>query len=83
MLASDSVSPMAGEFVASGSDDGRWFIWSKKTGRLIKMLNGDENGACHSQTLLVAVIEYLQSKRALVACVPDQCCMIVLILIWF
>jgi WD40 repeat protein len=35
---------MAGEFVASGSDDGRWFIWSKKTGRLIKMLNGDENG---------------------------------------
>jgi len=32
-----------GEFVASGSDDGRWFIWSKKTGRLIKMLNGDEN----------------------------------------
>lgn len=32
-----------GEFVASGSDDGRWFIWSKETGRLIKMLNGDEN----------------------------------------
>ncbi|KAG6541712.1 hypothetical protein Mapa_016977 [Marchantia paleacea] len=32
-----------GEFVASGSDDGRWFIWVKKTGRLVKMLVGDEN----------------------------------------
>lgn len=31
-----------GEYVASGSDDGRWFIWEKKTGRLIKMLAGDE-----------------------------------------
>ncbi|XP_010541567.1 PREDICTED: WD repeat protein iqw1-like isoform X2 [Tarenaya hassleriana] len=31
-----------GEFVASGSDDGRWFIWEKRTGRLIKMLLGDE-----------------------------------------
>ncbi|KAK6130716.1 hypothetical protein DH2020_035533 [Rehmannia glutinosa] len=32
----------AGEYVASGSDDGRWFIWEKKTGRLIKMLHGDD-----------------------------------------
>ncbi|XP_057469539.1 protein ALTERED SEED GERMINATION 2-like isoform X2 [Actinidia eriantha] len=31
-----------GEYVASGSDDGRWFIWEKKTGRLIKILVGDE-----------------------------------------
>ncbi|GLT93742.1 hypothetical protein SLE2022_115180 [Rubroshorea leprosula] len=31
-----------GEYVASGSDDGRWFIWEKQTGRLIKMLRGDE-----------------------------------------
>ncbi|KAG1334616.1 WD and tetratricopeptide repeats protein 1 [Cocos nucifera] len=31
-----------GEFVASGSDDGRWFIWEKRTGRLVKMLAGDE-----------------------------------------
>ncbi|KAJ6823959.1 DDB1- and CUL4-associated factor 6 [Iris pallida] len=31
-----------GEFVASGSDDGRWFIWEKRTGRLIKMLAGDD-----------------------------------------
>lgn len=31
-----------GDFVASGSDDGRWFIWEKKTGRLIKVLVGDE-----------------------------------------
>jgi WD and tetratricopeptide repeat-containing protein 1 len=35
---------IAGEYVASGSDDGRWFIWEKKTGRLIKILVGDENG---------------------------------------
>eukprot|EP01018_Ginkgo_biloba_P005706 Gb_12284 [translate_table: standard] len=32
-----------GDFVASGSDDGRWFIWQKKTGRLVKILTGDEN----------------------------------------
>ncbi|KAF3326482.1 WD and tetratricopeptide repeats protein 1 isoform X2 [Carex littledalei] len=31
-----------GEFIASGSDDGRWFIWEKQTGRLVKMLAGDE-----------------------------------------
>ncbi|KAJ8771533.1 hypothetical protein K2173_026710 [Erythroxylum novogranatense] len=31
-----------GDYVASGSDDGRWFIWEKQTGRLIKMLIGDE-----------------------------------------
>ncbi|XP_011012679.1 PREDICTED: WD and tetratricopeptide repeats protein 1 isoform X2 [Populus euphratica] len=31
-----------GDYVASGSDDGRWFIWEKHTGRLIKMLLGDE-----------------------------------------
>ncbi|XP_022133740.1 WD repeat protein iqw1 isoform X2 [Momordica charantia] len=30
-----------GEYVASGSDDGRWFIWEKGTGRLIKILFGD------------------------------------------
>ncbi|KAJ0026363.1 hypothetical protein Pint_08433 [Pistacia integerrima] len=31
-----------GDYVASGSDDGRWFIWEKRTGRLIKMLVGDD-----------------------------------------
>ncbi|KAJ4796571.1 hypothetical protein LUZ62_047817 [Rhynchospora pubera] len=31
-----------GEFIASGSDDGKWFIWEKQTGRLVKMLAGDE-----------------------------------------
>ncbi|KAH7849365.1 hypothetical protein Vadar_016831 [Vaccinium darrowii] len=31
-----------GEYVATGSDDGNWFIWEKKTGRLIKILVGDE-----------------------------------------
>ncbi|CAA6659519.1 unnamed protein product [Spirodela intermedia] len=30
------------EFIASGSDDGRCFIWEKRTGRLIKVLLGDE-----------------------------------------
>lgn len=38
----------AGEFVASGSDDGRWFIWEKQSGRLIKMLNGDEVGKVYA-----------------------------------
>lgn len=33
--------------MASGSDDGRWFIWVKKTGRLVKMLVGDEDGMFH------------------------------------
>eukprot|EP00250_Pteridium_aquilinum_P006788 c16632_g1_i1 orf=293-2560(+) len=32
-----------GDYVASGSDDGRWFIWHKKTGRLLKLLKGDES----------------------------------------
>lgn len=40
--------------MASGSDDGRWFIWLKKTGRLIKMLNGDESGGPpNTQVLLM------------------------------
>jgi WD and tetratricopeptide repeat-containing protein 1 len=42
--------------VVSGSDDGRWFIWEKQTGRLIKMLLGDEAGSilspCDSVWLL-------------------------------
>lgn len=36
-----------GEYVASGSDDGRWFIWEKGTGRLIKILVGDGAGKYH------------------------------------
>lgn len=35
---------LTGEFIASGSDDGRWFIWEKRTGRLIKILAGDDSG---------------------------------------
>ncbi|XP_010675524.2 protein ALTERED SEED GERMINATION 2 [Beta vulgaris subsp. vulgaris] len=31
-----------GDYIASGSDGGRWFIWEKKTGRLVKMLLGDK-----------------------------------------
>uniref|UniRef100_A0A1J3IXC2 WD and tetratricopeptide repeats protein 1 n=1 Tax=Noccaea caerulescens TaxID=107243 RepID=A0A1J3IXC2_NOCCA len=31
-----------GEYIASGSDDGKWFIWEKQTGRLMKVLVGDE-----------------------------------------
>ncbi|XP_004501616.1 protein ALTERED SEED GERMINATION 2 [Cicer arietinum] len=47
-----------GEYVASGSDDGRWFIWEKRTGRLMKMLNGDESVVnciqCHPFDFVVA-----------------------------
>lgn len=47
-----------GEFVASGSDDGRWFIWEKRTGRLIKMLLGDDAVVncvqCHPYDSVVA-----------------------------
>ncbi|KAI9106813.1 hypothetical protein K1719_022341 [Acacia pycnantha] len=47
-----------GEYVASGSDDGRWFIWEKKTGRLVKMLSGDEAVVncvqCHPHDFAVA-----------------------------
>lgn len=32
-----------GDFIASGSDDGRWFIWEKRTARLVKVLAGDDN----------------------------------------
>nr|XP_029121469.1 WD and tetratricopeptide repeats protein 1 isoform X3 [Elaeis guineensis] len=42
-----------GEYVASGSDDGRWFIWEKRTGRLIKMLAGDEAGNNFLSVLVV------------------------------
>ncbi|KAF3665899.1 WD and tetratricopeptide repeat protein, putative isoform 4 [Capsicum annuum] len=47
-----------GEYIASGSDDGRWFIWEKRTGRLIKMLHGDEAVVncvqCHPYDCIVA-----------------------------
>ncbi|XP_052191448.1 protein ALTERED SEED GERMINATION 2 [Diospyros lotus] len=47
-----------GEYIASGSDDGRWFIWEKKTGRLIKTLVGDEAVVncvqCHPTDCVVA-----------------------------
>lgn len=29
------------EFVASGSDDGNWFLWSKKSGKLLGIWEGD------------------------------------------
>jgi WD and tetratricopeptide repeat-containing protein 1 len=35
---------IVGKYVANESDDGHWFKWKKKTGRLIKILVGDENG---------------------------------------
>ncbi|KAI8550285.1 hypothetical protein RHMOL_Rhmol06G0093200 [Rhododendron molle] len=47
-----------GEYVASGSDDGKWFIWEKKTGRLIKILVGDDAVVncvqCHPVDCVVA-----------------------------
>ena len=49
-----------GEFIASGSDDGRWFIWEKRTGRLIKMLAGDGAGdyisTSFSDTFLILLL---------------------------
>ena len=49
-----------GEFIASGSDDGRWFIWEKRTGRLIKMLAGDGTGnyisTSFSDTFLILLL---------------------------
>eukprot|EP00958_Prasinococcus_capsulatus_P030485 scaffold8141_cov430-Prasinococcus_capsulatus_cf.AAC.2 len=32
-----------GDCVASGSDDGHWFLWDKKTGRLLARLEGDQH----------------------------------------
>lgn len=29
------------EFVVSGSDDGNWFVWDKRTGALRNILEGD------------------------------------------
>ncbi|XP_073272976.1 protein ALTERED SEED GERMINATION 2-like [Primulina huaijiensis] len=47
-----------GEYVASGNDDGRWFIWGKKSGRLLKMLRGDEAVVnciqCHPYDCIIA-----------------------------
>ncbi|KAL2242213.1 UNVERIFIED_CONTAM: WD and tetratricopeptide repeats protein 1 [Sesamum indicum] len=47
-----------GEYVASGSDDGRWFIWEKRTARLLKMLHGDEAVVncvqCHPYDCVIA-----------------------------
>ncbi|KAL3514246.1 hypothetical protein ACH5RR_026963 [Cinchona calisaya] len=47
-----------GEYIASGSDDGRWFIWEKRTGRLVKMLHGDDTVVnciqCHPFDCVVA-----------------------------
>ncbi|GAA0158460.1 ubiquitin-protein ligase [Lithospermum erythrorhizon] len=47
-----------GEFIAGGSDDGRWFIWEKSTGRLIKMLQGDQAVVncvqCHPYECVIA-----------------------------
>ncbi|KAL0322869.1 UNVERIFIED_CONTAM: WD and tetratricopeptide repeats protein 1 [Sesamum angustifolium] len=47
-----------GEYVASGSDDGRWFIWEKRTARLLKMLHGDDAVVncvqCHPYDCVIA-----------------------------
>ncbi|KAF5955347.1 hypothetical protein HYC85_008203 [Camellia sinensis] len=67
-----------GEYVASGSDDGRWFIWEKRTGRLIKVLVGDDAVVncvqCHPFDCVVATsgidntIKVSMMKGILVAC---------------
>ncbi|VFQ79016.1 unnamed protein product [Cuscuta campestris] len=47
-----------GDYIASGSDDGRWFIWEKKTGRIVKILVGDQSVVnciqCHPYDCAVA-----------------------------
>ncbi|XVF33948.1 hypothetical protein REPUB_Repub18cG0015300 [Reevesia pubescens] len=40
--ATEVLSSLSCEYVASGSDDGRWCIWERRTERLIKMLLGDD-----------------------------------------
>ncbi|XP_038716057.1 WD and tetratricopeptide repeats protein 1-like [Tripterygium wilfordii] len=42
LVSANTVATCHCEYVASGSDDGRWYIWEKKTGRLVKILHGDE-----------------------------------------
>ncbi|KAG6786327.1 hypothetical protein POTOM_007927 [Populus tomentosa] len=44
------------DYMAGVSDDGRWFIWEKRTGRLIKMLLGDEAGLVISSKQFVDVL---------------------------
>ncbi|KAJ6954645.1 hypothetical protein NC652_006172 [Populus alba x Populus x berolinensis] len=44
------------DYMAGVSDDGRWFIWEKRTGRSIKMLLGDEAGLVISSKQFVDVL---------------------------
>lgn len=48
--------------MASGSDDGRLFIWEKQTGRLIKMLLGDEAGN------LLSLFDYVRAFVEMLLC---------------
>ena len=43
------------EFVLSGSDDGRMFIWDKKSGELLNYLVGDKAGGPFFLSLLTKV----------------------------
>lgn len=56
----------AGEYVASGSDDGRWFIWEKKTGRLIKVLVGDGAGKYHCIILIMNFYHLTETETEIV-----------------
>ncbi|KAJ7006908.1 hypothetical protein NC653_006080 [Populus alba x Populus x berolinensis] len=51
------------DYMAGVSDDGRWFIWEKRTGRLIKMLLGDEAGSFLSPCDSVCPFELLERFR--------------------
>ncbi|GMY06996.1 protein ALTERED SEED GERMINATION 2 isoform X1 [Fagus crenata] len=63
-----------GEYVASGSDDGRWFIWEKQTGRLIKMLLGDDAVVncvqCHPFDSVVATSGIDNTIKIWTPCAP-------------
>uniref|UniRef100_A0A2N9I9X6 Anaphase-promoting complex subunit 4 WD40 domain-containing protein n=1 Tax=Fagus sylvatica TaxID=28930 RepID=A0A2N9I9X6_FAGSY len=63
-----------GEYVASGSDDGQWFIWEKQTGRLIKMLLGDDAVVncvqCHPFDSVVATSGIDNTIKIWTPCAP-------------
>lgn len=64
-----------GNYVASGSDDGRWFIWQKSTGRLLKMFKGDDNVVncvqCHPFDCAIATSGIDNTVKMWTPCAPE------------
>ena len=70
------------EFVASGSDDGRIFIWDRFTGRLVNMLSSDDqNVTCVAAHPSMPVLASAGSEPVIklwspqVRCKVCQCCL--------